>query len=82
MGQSYAEQARPAAKAAVGSQFLTTRESAEYLGVPVRMIQRLRSERRVAAYRLGRHLRFKVSDLDGWAEANRDEAAHDTAAGR
>jgi excisionase family DNA binding protein len=55
------------------SNFLDTAEAAAYLGVPVRMIARLRYERRIAAYRLGRHLRFKVSDLDAWAESNRDE---------
>jgi excisionase family DNA binding protein len=55
------------------SEFLDKQQAAEYLNLPVRMIDRLRAERRVPAYKMGRHLRFKRADLDAWAEGSRDE---------
>lgn len=48
-------------------------EAAEWLGVQERFMRRLVAERRVTYYKVGRHLRFDVKDLDQWLEAGRVE---------
>ena len=43
--------------------------AAEYLDAKPRFIRRLVAERRVRFYKVGGHLRFKLADLDAYAEA-------------
>lgn len=54
---------------------LDIRELSEYLGVPVSTIYDWRS-RGVGprAYRFGKHLKFAVTDVTEWIEAQRDPA--------
>jgi excisionase family DNA binding protein len=54
--------------------YLTVHETAEYLNTSERFIRRLIAERRVAFHRVGRHVRFRVSDLDEWLNKHRVEA--------
>ncbi|MFE3057177.1 excisionase family DNA-binding protein [Nocardia sp. NPDC059239] len=42
--------------------------AAAYLGTGVRFIRRLVAERRVRFYKIGGHLRFKLADLDAYAQ--------------
>lgn len=55
---------------------LDIRELSEYLGVPVSTIYDWRS-RGVGprAYRFGKHLKFAVTDVTEWIEAQRDPAS-------
>ncbi|MFQ6227261.1 helix-turn-helix domain-containing protein [Nocardia sp. NPDC002869] len=55
----------------VRSQYLSVAEAAAYLGTGVRFIRRLVAERRVVFYKVGGHVRFKVSDLETYAQAGR-----------
>ncbi|PPI95405.1 DNA-binding protein [Nocardia nova] len=48
-------------------------QAAEYLGTSERFIRRLVAERRIVFYKVGRHVRFKVTDLEGFAQAGRVE---------
>jgi excisionase family DNA binding protein len=50
----------------VTAQYLTVVETAEYLNTSERFVRRLVAERRIAFHRVGRHLRFAVTDLDSW----------------
>ena len=52
---------------------LTVDQAAERLGTPTRFIRRLRSERRIAVVKLGRHVRIDSADLDAYITANRQE---------
>ncbi|MGV9681000.1 excisionase family DNA-binding protein [Nocardia sp. NPDC003482] len=47
--------------------------AAAYLGVGVRFIRRLVAERRVRFYKVGGHVRFKVADLEEYAQLGRVE---------
>ena len=49
-----------------GDQYLTTKEAAQVLRVPVRTLQHWAKTGQVPAYRLGggHHLRFRRKDLD------------------
>ncbi|WP_280268698.1 helix-turn-helix domain-containing protein [Nocardia wallacei] len=47
--------------------------AAKYLDTKPRFIRRLVAERRVVFYKVGGHLRFKLTDLDAYAEAGRVE---------
>ncbi|WP_019932266.1 excisionase family DNA-binding protein [Nocardia sp. BMG111209] len=49
--------------------------AAVYLGTGVRFIRRLVAERRVVFYKVGGHVRFKLADLDAYAQAGRMEIA-------
>jgi excisionase family DNA binding protein len=53
--------------------YLSVPEAAEYLNTSVRFIRRLIAERRVAFHKLGKHIRFAVSDLDSYVAAGRIE---------
>jgi excisionase family DNA binding protein len=57
------------------SAFLDVESTAEYLSITTRHVYRLVSERRIAFHKFGNLLRFKVRDLDEFAEARRTEAA-------
>jgi excisionase family DNA binding protein len=48
-------------------------ELADYLGVPVATIYRWRYTRDgPVGYRVGRHVRYRLSDVDRWLETQRD----------
>jgi len=47
---------------------LTVPEAAEYLSVTERFIRRLVAERRIPRQYVGRHLRFRIEDLDAWLD--------------
>lgn len=55
------------------ARYLSVPEAAEYLNTSVRFIRRLIAERRVAFHKLGKHVRFAVSDLDEYVSAGRVE---------
>lgn len=55
---------------------LDVQELAEYLGVPVRTIYDWRQTGHgPRGFRVGRHLKFAVSDVAAWVEAQRDATA-------
>ena len=47
--------------------------AADWLGVEERFVRRLVAERRIAYYKVGRHLRFDADDLDAFLAENRVE---------
>lgn len=49
--------------------YLSTAQAAEYLGVSVHTMYNLRELHRLPYTRVGRHLRYKISDLDDWLQA-------------
>ncbi|MFJ3905666.1 helix-turn-helix domain-containing protein [Streptomyces sp. NPDC090025] len=53
---------------------LAISEAAEYLSVPVRMVRRLRAQRRIAAVKVGKHVRFRVSVLEAYLAEQTDPA--------
>lgn len=54
---------------------LSTSELAEYLGVPVKTIYEWRTcGHGPCAVRVGRHLRFALSDVRGWVAEQREAA--------
>jgi excisionase family DNA binding protein len=53
--------------------YLTVPETAAYLNTSVRFVRRLIAERRIAFHYVGRHVRFALTDLDGWLTASRVE---------
>lgn len=55
---------------------LTVEQAAERLGTSVRFIRRLRTERRIAVVKLGKHIRIDTADLDAYVRASRQEALH------
>lgn len=55
------------------AQYLTVPQAAEHLNTSVRFIRRLIAERRVGFFRVGRHVRFAVADLDAFVQAGRVE---------
>ena len=52
---------------------LTVDQAAERLGTTTRFIRRLRTERRIAVIKLGKHIRIDSADLDAYITANRQE---------
>jgi excisionase family DNA binding protein len=55
----------------IDRRFLTVAETAEYLNTSERFVRRLIAERRIAFHRVGRHLRFSMSDLEEWLALRR-----------
>ena len=53
--------------------YLTVPETAAYLNTSERFVRRLISQRRIAFHHVGRHVRFALSDLEAWLEAQRVE---------
>ena len=49
-------------------------EAAAKLGTTARFLRRLVAERRIPYFKIGRHLRFRVADLDSFIAAGRVEA--------
>jgi len=52
---------------------LTVDQAAERLGTTTRFIRRLRTERRIAVIKLGKHIRIDSKDLDAYIAASRQE---------
>ncbi len=52
---------------------LTVDQAAERLGTTPRFIRRLRTERRIAVIKLGKHIRIDSHDLDAYITASRQE---------
>jgi excisionase family DNA binding protein len=57
-----------------GKRLLDLGQAARYLGTTERHIRRLWQERRIAAVKIGRRVRFDQQDLDAFVEANRQRA--------
>ncbi len=53
--------------------YLTVSETAEYLNTSERFVRRLIAEQRIAFHHVGRHVRFALSDIEVWLEAQRVE---------
>lgn len=53
----------------IGSQIMTLREVAKYLGLHVMTVYKLTREGRVPAAKIGGQWRFKRDVLDSWLEA-------------
>lgn len=53
---------------------LDTSGAAAYLSTSERHIQRLWAERRIPGVKIGRKVRFRVTDLDNWIRSNTVEA--------
>jgi excisionase family DNA binding protein len=51
--------------------WMSTRETAERLGVTLRTLYRFIDEGQIAAYKLGRVIRLKEQDVDAFIEASR-----------
>jgi excisionase family DNA binding protein len=56
---------------------VTITELAEYLGVPVKTIYEWRQAGRgPVCVRIGRHLKFRLSDVQAWVDSQRDVPSH------
>ena len=53
---------------------LTVEQAAGRLGTTTRFIRRLRTERRIAVVKLGKHVRIDSDDLEAYIAAGRQEA--------
>ena len=57
-----------------GDRLMTIDEVAEFLNLPVATIRKQRSEMKFArGYKLGKHVRWRRSDLLEWLESKADE---------
>lgn len=54
--------------------YVTVDGAAEYLATGPRFIRRLVAERRVRFYKVGGHVRFKLADLEAYAQSGRVDA--------
>ena len=50
--------------------FLTTREAADFLGLSLSTLYTWVSEKRIPFHRLGRALRFRLTELEDWLDEN------------
>ena len=56
-----------------GEALLSVAELAAYLGIPVATIYRWRYQHQgPVGYRIGRHVRYRTSDIEQWLETQRD----------
>jgi excisionase family DNA binding protein len=63
----------PTARLEPSDQLVSIPELAAYLGVPIATIYQWRHHRRgPASYRIGRHIRYRSTDIEHWLEAQRD----------
>jgi excisionase family DNA binding protein len=53
--------------------FLNIKEISGYLGIKTSTIYAMVAEKRIPHYRLGRQIRFKRADVDGWMEEQKQE---------
>ncbi len=59
-----------------GDHLLSPEELAAYLAVPLATVYRWRSRRDgPASYRVGRHVRYKLEDVEAWLEGRRADPA-------
>lgn len=58
-------------RGAVATQWLSTKEACERLGVTLRTLYRLMDEGQLVAYKIGRLIRLKPEDIDAFIEASR-----------
>jgi excisionase family DNA binding protein len=56
------------------TELLSVEQAADRLNVTVRFIRRLVAERRIAVYRIGRHVRLRADDIEAFIAAARREA--------
>ncbi|MBT7350014.1 helix-turn-helix domain-containing protein [candidate division WWE3 bacterium] len=49
---------------------LSVNDVAEYLGVPIGTVRYWRFTKKLRCYKLGRHVKFKQSDIDEFLESN------------
>lgn len=54
--------------------YLDVHQAAIYLGTGERFMRRLVAERRIVFYKVGRHVRFAVTDLEAFAQSGRVDA--------
>ena len=55
------------------ARLLSIPELAKYLGVPIATIYRWRyTQEGPVGYRVGRHVRYRLTDVERWLEAQRD----------
>jgi excisionase family DNA binding protein len=60
----------------VSDQLWTVRDVARYLGVPTATIYSWRSRGEgPPGFRVGKHLRFRPSEVEAWLEAHREDAS-------
>lgn len=58
-----------------GDRLLTVQELAEYLGVPVATLYQWRYRREgPKGFRVGRHVRYRWSEIEAWVEQQMAEA--------
>ncbi len=56
-----------------GDRLLSIPELAAYLGVPIATIYQWRHHHRgPTGYRIGRHVRYRVDDIEHWLQTQRD----------
>lgn len=53
--------------------YVNVDDAAEYLGTSVRFIRRLINERRIRFYRVGRHVRLSLVDLEQFVQSGKVE---------
>jgi excisionase family DNA binding protein len=58
----------------VKTKLLSTKEAAEYLNVSTRTLWILTNQKLIPCVRIMRNLRYSISDLDSFIEANRQGA--------
>ncbi|HZJ27979.1 MAG TPA: helix-turn-helix domain-containing protein [Acidimicrobiia bacterium] len=62
-----------------GTRLLSPAELAEYLGVPLATVYRWRSQHDgPAGIRVGRHVRYRLDDVERWLDAHRDDRGPDS----
>ena len=67
-----------AARAKKGSPFLSTEQSAFYLGLSARKLQAMRADGGGPLFRRhGRYVRYHIDDLDHWSSAGPASASRD-----
>ena len=54
------------------ARFVTERQASEYLGLSDRMVRKLRTQGKLPSYKFGESRRYKLDDLDAYAEARLD----------
>lgn len=64
-----------AAATAAASAFVDVPGAAQYLATSDRHVRELVYRRQIPYFKVGRLVRFKVSDLDNWLNANRVEVS-------
>lgn len=53
--------------------YVNVADAAEFLGTSVRFVRRLIAERRIRFYRVGRHVRLAIADLEAFVQAGKVE---------